>query len=100
MSTYIARRLLYAALTFIGITIATFALVHSVPGDPLTLYSSRMNVSPAVVDAIRREHRLDRPLVDQYLHWAGSVARLDFGTSIADRRPVTPQIGISVTTPR
>ena len=92
MSTYIARRLLYAALTFVGITIATFALIHSVPGDPVALYAGKMNTSPAVLDAIRREHRLDRPLAEQYVHWAASVVRLDFGTSIADRRPVTPEI--------
>lgn len=92
MSTYIARRLLYAALTFLGITIATFALIHSVPGDPVALYSGRFSASPAVVEAIRREHRLDEPLADQYLHWAKSVARFDFGTSIADRRPVTREI--------
>lgn len=92
MSTYIARRLLYAALTFVGITIATFSLIHSVPGDPVALYSGRMNVSPAVLDAIRREHHLDRPLPEQYLHWARAVVRLDFGTSIAARRSVTPEI--------
>lgn len=92
MSTYIARRLIYAALTFIGITVATFALIHSVPGDPVALYSGRFNASPAVVEAIRREHHLDEPLSVQYLHWAKSVVRFDFGTSIADRRPVTREI--------
>jgi peptide/nickel transport system permease protein len=92
MSTYIARRLLYALLTFIGITIATFVLIHSVPGDPIDLYAGRMNASPAVVEAMRREHRLDQPLVEQYLYWAQSVAGLDFGTSIADRRAVMPEI--------
>ena len=92
MYTYLARRLIYAALTFIGITIATFALIHSVPGDPIAFYTGRFNMSPAVVDAIRREHRLDEPLVHQYLHWAGGIATLDFGRSIADRKPIAPEI--------
>ena len=62
MSTYIARRLVYAALTFLGITVATFVLIHSVPGDPVALYSGKMNASPAVLDAIRREHHLAQRL--------------------------------------
>jgi peptide/nickel transport system permease protein len=92
MYTYIARRLIYALLTFAGITIATFALIHSVPGDPVAFYTGRFKMSPAVVDAIRREHRLDQPLVSQYLHWARGVATLDFGRSIADRKPIGPEI--------
>jgi len=41
MLAYIGRRLLYALLTFIGITIATFALIHVAPGDPIQYYVGR-----------------------------------------------------------
>ena len=92
MHAYVIRRLLYAVLTFLGITIATFALIHSVPGDPVALYAGRMHASPAVVEAIRREHHLDEPLFDQYLHWLRSAATMDFGRSIAARQPVSSEI--------
>lgn len=92
MYSYLARRLIYALLTFVGITMATFALIHSVPGDPVTFYTGRFNMSPAVVDAIRREHHLDEPLAAQYLHWARGIATFDLGRSIADRKPITPEI--------
>ena len=92
MYAYIARRLAYAVLTFVGITVATFTLIHSVPGDPVALYSGRMNASPAVAEAIRREHRLDQPLVEQYVHWLRGVVTLDFGRSIAGGRPVAAEI--------
>ncbi len=95
MSAYIARRLFYALLTFFGITVVTFTLIHAVPGDPIDfLASKRMgNVkSQAEVAALRREFHLDQPLVVQYLYWFEGVVTLDFGRSTVDRRPVVERI--------
>ena len=44
MLKYVARRLAYAVLTFFGITIVVFALVHSVPGDPIDFILGSKNV--------------------------------------------------------
>lgn len=91
MLPYIARRLLYAVLTFFGITVAVFALIHSVPGDPVSLYIGRhgaAQLSQPALDAIRKEHRLDRPLPEQYVWWLRGVLQLDFGNSIVDHQPV------------
>ena len=94
MSAYVLRRLLYALLTLIGITVGTFVLIHSVPGDPISFYTGAagMHASPQALEAIRKEHRLDRPLSEQYLYWARGVMTLDFGRSIRDRRPVAARI--------
>ncbi|HEX7151811.1 MAG TPA: ABC transporter permease [Thermoanaerobaculia bacterium] len=95
MATYLVRRLAYAVLTFLGITVATFALIHAVPGDPISFYVGKAGprgVPPAVLDSIRREYHLDRPLPVQYLHWLGGIVTLDFGRSTIDRRPVTERI--------
>jgi peptide/nickel transport system permease protein len=95
MSAYIARRLAYALLTFLGITVVTFTLVHAVPGDPIDfLAAKRMgNVrSQAQVAALRHELRLDRPLPVQYLYWFRGVVTLDFGRSSVDRRLVRDRI--------
>jgi peptide/nickel transport system permease protein len=93
MAVYIVRRLLYAILTFFGITIGTFALIHAVPGDPTTFYLiSVRNVSPDVIAAIRHEQHLDEPLPVQYVYWLGDAATLDFGRSPIDRRPVRVRI--------
>jgi peptide/nickel transport system permease protein len=91
MTTYIARRLLYGALTFLGITVATFALIHSVPGDPISFFIGRAgahSIPPEVLDQIRHEFHLDRPLPEQYLYWLRGTLTLDFGRSIAEHRPV------------
>ncbi|HEU4521853.1 MAG TPA: ABC transporter permease [Thermoanaerobaculia bacterium] len=92
MSVYVIRRLLYAVLTFLGITVATFVLIHSVPGDPVAFYAGRMSASPAVIEAIRREHHLDEPIAMQYLYWLRGVATFDFGRSIGGNRPVGSEI--------
>ena len=95
MTAYLIRRLFYAVLTFFGITVATFVLIHSVPGDPIAFFIGRaglFSIPDATRAAIEREYHLDQPLPVQYLHWLRSAATLDFGRSISDRRPVRERI--------
>jgi peptide/nickel transport system permease protein len=95
MLTYVVRRLLYGVLTFFGITIAIFVLVHSVPGDPVSFYigSHGMgSLSHAALDEIRREHHLDLPILQQYGWWLRGIVTFDFGTSFVGHRPVTTLI--------
>ncbi|HET7711086.1 MAG TPA: ABC transporter permease [Thermoanaerobaculia bacterium] len=94
MLSYVARRLLYALLTFIGITVVTFVLIHSVPGDPVSFYISQrgLRVSPAIIEALRAEYRLDEPLPAQYAGWVRDVVTGDFGRSFVDRQPVAARI--------
>src|SRR6058998_812362 len=95
MLSFVARRLLYAVLTFFGITVAVFSLIHAVPGDPISFYIGAhgpSQLSAAALDAIRHEYHLDQPLVEQYLWWLRGVLTLDFGTSIIDHRPVMERI--------
>jgi peptide/nickel transport system permease protein len=95
MTSYLGRRIAFAVLTFFGITVVVFVLIHSVPGDPISFYIGRAgaaHLSPAALDEIRHAHRLDRPLVEQYLWWLKGVLTLDLGTSILDQRPVLARI--------
>jgi peptide/nickel transport system permease protein len=95
MLAYVIRRLVYALITFIGITVATFALIHSVPGDPVLFYAGRhagSNTSSAIIEAIRHEYHLDQPLPEQYVYWLRGIVTLDFGRSLVDRRSVTEVI--------
>ncbi|MGN6184923.1 MAG: ABC transporter permease [Thermoanaerobaculia bacterium] len=91
MTTYLVRRLLYGALTFLGNTVATFALIHSVPGDPTSFYVGRAgthSVPPELLAAVRHEFHLDRPLHEQYFFWLRGALTFDFGRSIVERRTV------------
>jgi peptide/nickel transport system permease protein len=95
MFRYVARRFAYAVLTFFGITVAVFALVHSVPGDPIDFYmgqSGTRGVPAAVIAEIRHANHLDESLPAQYGWWLRGVLTFDFGNSFIDHRPVTEKI--------
>lgn len=95
MTSYVIRRLLYAVLTFFGITVATFVLIHSVPGDPISFFIGRAginNIPLEIQKVIRHEFHLDEPLPVQYLYWLRGAVTFDFGRSIMDRRPVRDRI--------
>lgn len=88
MLTYVVRRLLYAVLTFFGISVVVFVVVHSVPGDPTYFFIGNTAVPPSVIAAIKHQHHLDEPLLSQYRWWLGDLLTFDLGTSITERRPV------------
>src|SRR5438270_3178564 len=95
MLTYVVRRLLYGVLTFFGITLAIFVLVHSVPGDPISFYigsHGAQSLSRAVLQEIRHAHHLDESIPRQYVWWVRGIITFDFGTSFIDHQPVTHRI--------
>ena len=83
MRKYIARRLLYAIPTLIGISIIVFAISRLAPGDPVQLYTFGIqDITQADIDRIRAAHGLDKPLPIQYITWATNAIQGDFGRSI------------------
>ena len=87
------RRLLLLPLTLIGITLATFLLLHLAPGDPATIRAgSGRGVTPESIAALRAEYGLDRPIAVRYAEWAARSLRFDFGRSFVDGRPVRARI--------
>lgn len=96
MLSYLIRRLAYAVLTFFGITVAVFILIHAVPGDPVLLFlgnSGQRRIPLEVLAHIRHQHHLDLPILAQYGWWLRGIVTLDFGRSIFNDRPVLALIG-------
>ncbi|HUO85506.1 MAG TPA: ABC transporter permease [Thermoanaerobaculia bacterium] len=96
MLSFLLRRLFYAAITFIGITLVIFLLIHASPGDPVRYYLSTsqpmQSIPEDVIASIRARYGLDQPIHLQYARWLHRVVRLDFGNSFTDRRPVRAKI--------
>lgn len=98
MFSYIIKRLLFMIPTLFGILAITFAVVHLAPGDPVTLkaQSATGAISPAdmeqIVDETKAMYDLDKPIYTQFGLWLARAARLDFGNSYRDHRPVTEKI--------
>lgn len=87
LARYAVRRLLGAIPLLWGIVTLLFLLLHLAPGDPTTAYFNP-NVSPDVIEQMRRNFGLDQPLVAQYGHWLASFLMGDFGFSFSRLRPV------------
>lgn len=91
MAQYVAKRFLYLIPTLIGMTIVIFLILNVSGGDPAVIIVGEF-ATEDVLDSVRRELGLDRPLPVRYLAWFGDIVRGDFGTSLIDRRPVLPTI--------
>lgn len=87
MIRYALRRLLQAVPLLLGIVTLLFVLLHLAPGDPATAYFNP-NVSPEVIEQMRRNLGLDRPLHEQYLRWLAAFLTGEFGYSFSQFRPV------------
>ena len=95
MISYIVRRVLYALPIALAVSIFCFCLVHIAPGDPITALVSP-DAGPEVVEQVRRDYGLDRPLPVQYALWLSRVVQGDFGRSIANGRPVLTELWLAM----
>ena len=115
MIKYFQRRLLQAIPTFFGVTILSYLIILSAPGDPVAMLTWSPDMSSDTNDAMRRQLGLDQPPLTQYLYWLvgndwtqididgdgigetpgerKGILRGDFGKSIKNKRPVMQQIG-------
>ncbi len=77
----------------IGVTVITFAIIHLTPGG-FTKANMQMDprISPDSIARLKSLYGLDLPLHEQYLNWLKRMARLDFGSSFIDNRPVLEKI--------
>lgn len=69
MNRYIIRRLLQGIPTFLGVTIISFLLMITAPGDPVQLITFSPNRSPEAAEVMRRQLGLDQPALTQYVYW-------------------------------
>lgn len=90
MRAYIARRLLWSIPTIVGMSLLIFLIMRILPGDVahMLLGGEGASATPREYQALREKLGLDRPLYEQYADWVGKAARLDFGLSLLDERPV------------
>ncbi len=89
---FVLRRLLHTVPLLLLISLMVFALIHAVPGGPLSLYLSNPNVRPEDIERLRTALGLDRPLWLQYVSWLWAFVRGDWGYSYSDGRLVLDRI--------
>lgn len=107
MYSYIARRLMFGALTVLGVSIMVFVVMRILPGDPLVAIFGPEGFTKLTAEqraGYMRELGLSDPLWMQYLAWVKSILRGEFGRSffrsesVADmilrRGPLTAEIAL------
>ena len=95
---YVGTRLLHAIPVVFGVTVATFLLLHLIPGDPARQLVG-LHASPAAVATVNRRLGLDGSLLSQFRDFLSRLLHGDTGTSffygvstrslIVSRLPVT-----------
>jgi peptide/nickel transport system permease protein len=91
MLRLIAQRLAMAVPTLLLISIAVFAMIRMIPGDPALLMLGDM-ADPASLARLRQTLGLDQPLVMQYLIWLKALFSGDLGHSITSGQAVLPLV--------
>src|SRR6516162_6442189 len=107
MYSYIARRLIFGALTVAGVSVTVFVIMRILPGDPLVAVfgpEGYTKLTEAQRASMMAELGLSDPLWLQYLHWLRDIAQGNFGKSffrsenVADmilrRGPLTAEIAL------
>jgi peptide/nickel transport system permease protein len=89
MLSFTLKRLLSALPTLLLVSLAVFALVRAVPGDPASIMLGDMATEASVAD-LRAQMGLDMPIVAQFGLWLARVASGDLGQSIQFAVPVRP----------
>lgn len=113
MTTYLLKRFLLMIPTLIGISIITFVLSRSAPGDPVSSEfggggsaggsggasaggAETLREQQKAIARRKKELGLDQPYPIQYFYWVGRIVRGDLGESIKYRVPVSQKIGEAI----
>jgi len=88
----ISRRVLLIIPTILGAVTLAFLILHAAPGDPIRTLTGDYDAPPEVVERLRQQLGLDKPLYVQYVNYMTSVLSGDFGTSLRTGREVLAEI--------
>ena len=87
MSLFLAKRFATFVATLAGATIITFLALEILPGDPARVILG-VEAPDSAVQALREQLGLDRPALERYLDWVGSLATGHFADSYTYSVPV------------
>ena len=81
MAAYLVKRIIILILTLFLVSMAIFAVLMVIPGDPAQIILG-VHATPETLQRVRHQLGLDRPLILQYLSYMGNLVMGDLGRSI------------------
>ena len=91
MKEYILKRLAMLIIVLFGVSVITFVLVRTAPGDPAVNLAGE-HATAEVLERIRERYHLNEPIYVQYFIWIEMAIQGDLGRSIESRELVTVEI--------
>jgi peptide/nickel transport system permease protein/oligopeptide transport system permease protein len=88
---YVARRLVAAVPTLLGVSVVVFMMVRLLPGDPARIVAGVL-ASEDDVQNIRHQLGLDEPGPVQYVGFLARLVHFDLGTSVRSGQPVMYEV--------
>jgi peptide/nickel transport system permease protein len=93
-ASFLFRRLVYGLILMLGVVVLNFILIRLAPGDPAVVIAGEMGGGDAaLLDAIRIEYGLDKPMLTQLGIYLGNILQGDLGQSFFFNQPVATLIG-------
>ncbi|MGH7318893.1 MAG: ABC transporter permease [Candidatus Rokuibacteriota bacterium] len=87
----ILARLLALVPMLLALSMASFALVHVIPGDP-ALVMLGGETSKQAVEELREQLGLNKPLPARYAAWLSQIVRGDLGLSLYNKTRVSEEL--------
>ncbi|MFC3615964.1 ABC transporter permease [Lutimaribacter marinistellae] len=92
--SFLLRRVFYGLLLMLGVVVLNFLLIRMAPGDPAVVIAGEMGgATEEMLESIREEYGLNKPVLVQLGIYIGNVVRFDLGESFFFNQPVTTLIG-------
>jgi ABC-type dipeptide/oligopeptide/nickel transport system permease component len=91
MSTFLLKRFGQSIATLFAVSVFAFAMIHLVPGDPVTI-ALGSHATPEAVAQLRHQLGLDQSLPQQYWSFIGNALHGNLGTSIRSEQSVYDEI--------
>lgn len=81
MPSFLIRRFTLAIVILLGVVTTVFFIVRVIPGDPAAMMLG-MDATPEMLQSLRSELGIDKPLIDQYWIFLNDAVRGNFGDSL------------------
>jgi peptide/nickel transport system permease protein len=92
VAVYLIRRLALAVVVLFGLLVATFFIIHLVPGDPVQLVLG-VHATPQAEASVRHQLFLDQPLLTQFWLYVSHTVQGHFGEAFSLNASVASVIG-------
>lgn len=91
LTAFLFRRFLHLIPVLFGISIVVFSVLRLIPGDPAKIMAGE-EAPMELVEKLRVELGLDKPIHVQYLAFMGRALQGDLGKSIRTKNPVSAEL--------